>query len=243
MARPRKKSEEETPKAEEPETAEGTEELVSEQTPEEAPAEAKESKAAEEPAVSEEPEASEEAAASEEPVGEGLAPPEETAEAEPASEAAEDVAAEVPAEEPVGAGAGHAPPAEAPAAPAKPKRVRKPKEARRARTQARKARRAAASDGKRKPIVRLPKPEHARGQRKERRGVVVSNAMEKTIVVRVDTAKPHRRYKKVVRISQKIHVHDEQNQANVGDVVRVVETRPLSRTKHWRLAEVVEQAR
>jgi small subunit ribosomal protein S17 len=107
----------------------------------------------------------------------------------------------------------------------------------------RKAKRSAGSDGKRKPITRLPKPEHARGQRKERRGVVVSSAMEKTIVVRVDTAKPHRRYKKVVRLSQKFHAHDEQNEANVGDVVRIVETRPLSKTKHWRLAEVVEQAR
>ena len=85
--------------------------------------------------------------------------------------------------------------------------------------------------------------ERARGQRKERRGVVVSNATDKTIVVRVDTAKPHPRYKKVVRRSQKIHAHDEANTANVGDVVRIVETRPLSRLKHWRLAEVVERAR
>jgi small subunit ribosomal protein S17 len=103
------------------------------------------------------------------------------------------------------------------------------------------ARRAGAKE--RRPIVRVPKPDHARGRRKERRGVVVSTAMDKTIVVRVDTVKPHPRYKKVVRRSAKFHAHDEENVANVGDLVRIVETRPLSKTKHWRLAEVLEAAR
>ncbi len=103
------------------------------------------------------------------------------------------------------------------------------------------ARRAGAKE--RKTIVRTPKPEHARGRRKERRGVVVSTAMDKTIVVRVDTVKPHPRYKKVVRRSTKFHAHDEENVANVGDLVRIVETRPLSKTKNWRLAEVLEAAR
>ncbi len=86
-------------------------------------------------------------------------------------------------------------------------------------------------------------PARERGRRKERRGVVVSNAMDKTIVVRVESVKPDRRYKKVVRRSVKFHAHDERNEANVGDVVRIVETRPLSKTKTWRLAEVVEQAK
>jgi small subunit ribosomal protein S17 len=95
----------------------------------------------------------------------------------------------------------------------------------------------------RKPIVRLPKPEHDRGRSQERRGVVVSNAMDKTIVVKVDMIKAHPRYKKVVRRSAKFHAHDEQNVANVGDVVRIVETRPLSATKRWRLAEIVEAAK
>jgi small subunit ribosomal protein S17 len=104
-------------------------------------------------------------------------------------------------------------------------------------------RRSTEETQERKPIVRLPKPEHERGRRKERRGVVVSNAMDKTIVVRVDTVKPDRRYKKVVRRSTKFHAHDERNEANVGDIVRIVETRPLSKTKTWRLAEVVEQAK
>jgi small subunit ribosomal protein S17 len=91
--------------------------------------------------------------------------------------------------------------------------------------------------------VRQPKPEHERGRRQERRGVVVSNAPDKTIVVKVDVIKSHPRYKKVVRRSVKFHAHDEQNSANVGDVVRIVETRPLSATKHWRLAEIVEVAK
>ena len=67
--------------------------------------------------------------------------------------------------------------------------------------------------------------------------------MDKTIVVEVSTIKAHRRYKKVVRRSTKFHAHDERNEAKVGDVVRIVETRPLSKTKNWRLAEIVEVAK
>ncbi|HET8892999.1 MAG TPA: 30S ribosomal protein S17 [Gaiellaceae bacterium] len=89
----------------------------------------------------------------------------------------------------------------------------------------------------------MPKPENVRGRRQERRGVVVSSTMDKTIVVKVDVIKSHPKYKKVVRRSVKFHAHDEQNAANVGDVVRIVETRPLSKTKHWRLAEVLEVAK
>lgn len=102
---------------------------------------------------------------------------------------------------------------------------------------------ARAKAKERAPIVRLPKPVKPRGRRQERRGVVVSAAMDKTIVVRVDTLKAHPRYKKIVRRSTKFHVHDERNEAKVGDVVRIVETRPLSRTKRWRLVEIVEAAR
>ena len=94
----------------------------------------------------------------------------------------------------------------------------------------------------RKPITRTPKPVPERGRRQERRGVVVSSAMDKTIVVKVDVITSHQRYKKVIRHSVKFHAHDEQNAANVGDVVRIVETRPLSATKRWRLAEIVEVA-
>ena len=95
----------------------------------------------------------------------------------------------------------------------------------------------------RKPITRVAKPESQRGRRQERRGVVVSSTMDKTIVVKVDTIKSHPRYKKVVRRSVKFHAHDPENQAHVGDIVRIVETRPISKTKNWRLAEVVEAAR
>ena len=81
------------------------------------------------------------------------------------------------------------------------------------------------------------------GRRQERRGVVISDAMDKTIVVKVDTIRSHPRYKKVIRRSTKFHAHDEANTAKVGDVVRIVETRPLSKTKNWRLAEIVEAAK
>jgi small subunit ribosomal protein S17 len=83
----------------------------------------------------------------------------------------------------------------------------------------------------------------ARTRRKERRGVVVSDAMDKTVVVRVDILKPHPKYHKMMRRSIKLHAHDEANQAKIGDIVRVVETRPLSKNKHWRVAEIVEVAR
>ena len=120
----------------------------------------------------------------------------------------------------------------------KPKRKRLPRALRPKRTR---PKREKATE--RKPIVRLEAPEHERGRRQERQGTVVSDAMEKTIVVRVDVVKAHPRYKKVVRRSVKFHVHDEESRAKVGDIVRIVETRPLSKTKRWRLAEVVEAAK
>jgi small subunit ribosomal protein S17 len=95
----------------------------------------------------------------------------------------------------------------------------------------------------RKPITRLEKPEHVRGRRQERQGTVVSAAADKTIVVRVDVVKVHPRYKKVIKRSTRLHAHDEQNEAKLGDVVRIVETRPLSRLKRWRLREIVEAAK
>jgi small subunit ribosomal protein S17 len=95
----------------------------------------------------------------------------------------------------------------------------------------------------RKPISRTEAPEGDRGRRQERRGVVVSDKGDKTIVVKVDVIKSHPKYKKVVRRSQKFHAHDEANSAGVGDTVRIVETRPLSKQKRWRLAEIVEKAR
>ena len=107
----------------------------------------------------------------------------------------------------------------------------------------RKGRRQRERATERKPISREAKPEHERGRHQERRGVVVSDAMDKTIVVKVDVIKSHARYKKVIRRSVKFHAHDERNEAHVGDVVRIVETRPLSKTKRWRLVEVLEVAK
>jgi len=95
----------------------------------------------------------------------------------------------------------------------------------------------------RKPITRTEKPATEPARRQERRGVVVSDKGDKTIIVKVDVIKSHPKYKKVVRRSVKFHAHDEQNAAGIGDTVRIVESRPISKTKHWRLAEVVEKAR
>lgn len=161
--------------------------------------------------------------------------PEATAEAEPEPAAEEPAADEPAAEEP----AAEAEP-EVPAPPAKPAKSQKhlPRSQRRQRSQP-----ARQKPAQRKPIVRLEKPANEIGRHQERRGVVVSDAMDKTIVVKVDLIKIHPRYKKVIRRSRKFHAHDERNEAHVGDVVRIVETRPLSRTKNWRLAEVVEVAK
>ena len=98
------------------------------------------------------------------------------------------------------------------------------------------------SAAKTRAKVERKAPEKVPG-RKERRGIVVSDAMDKTIVVRIDVAQKHERYGKVVRRSSKLHAHDEQNAAGVGDLVRVVETRPLSATKRWRLLEILEKAK
>ena len=80
-----------------------------------------------------------------------------------------------------------------------------------------------------------------RGQTKERVGVVTSNATDKTITVSVEFGKPHRLYKKAMKRSKKFKAHDENNECNVGDLVRIRETRPLSKTKRWRLAEIVKR--
>jgi len=88
-------------------------------------------------------------------------------------------------------------------------------------------------------------PVHApvEGQRRVRQGVVVSDKAAKTITVRIDIARRHRRYEKIVRSSSTVHAHDENNDANEGDIVRVIESRPLSRTKRWALVDVLERAR
>jgi small subunit ribosomal protein S17 len=82
-----------------------------------------------------------------------------------------------------------------------------------------------------------------RGRRKVRTGVVVSDAMDKTVIVRIDRQVRHPRYEKAVRRSSKLAAHDEEYDAKVGDTVRVMETRPLSKTKRWRVIEIVERAK
>ena len=74
-------------------------------------------------------------------------------------------------------------------------------------------------------------------------GKVISDKMEKTIVVAVENRRVHRLYKKYVQVTKKVKAHDEQNDAHIGDTVRVVECRPISKDKKWRLVEVVERAR
>ncbi len=109
----------------------------------------------------------------------------------------------------------------------------------RARTKAKRAEQRASAPA--------PEPveahEHGPGRPKVRQGIVVSDKADKTIVVRIDIVKRHRRYGKIMRTSSKLHAHDEANTAGTGDTVRVIESRPLSATKRWRLVEVVERAR
>jgi len=164
----------------------------------------------------------------------------EETEATDAADETPEVEADAGAEEVSDAEVSDTPAEETPAVAAKPSRSRRhvPRSQRRTRTKTVREKPAA-----RKPIVRTEKPESEPGRRQERRGVVVSDKGDKTIVVKVDVIKSHPKYKKVVRRSVKFHAHDEQNTAGIGDTVRIVETRPLSKTKRWRLAEVVEKAR
>jgi small subunit ribosomal protein S17 len=94
------------------------------------------------------------------------------------------------------------------------------------------------------PRTEPPAPvEHATGRARVRQGVVVSDGADKTITVQIDIARQHRMYGKIVRTTSTLHAHDESNDAHVGDKVRVIETRPMSKTKRWRLVEVLERAR
>ena len=82
-----------------------------------------------------------------------------------------------------------------------------------------------------------------RNLRKERQGVVSSNKMDKTITVAIKWKEKHPIYQKFVNKTKKYHAHDEKNECNIGDVVRIMETRPLSKTKRWRLVEIIEKAK
>ena len=86
-------------------------------------------------------------------------------------------------------------------------------------------------------------PQDSVARRKTRQGVVVSDARDKTITVEMATSRAHPVYGKIVRRTSKLHAHDERNEATLGDLVRVIECRPLSRQKRWRLVEILERAR
>jgi small subunit ribosomal protein S17 len=122
--------------------------------------------------------------------------------------------------------------------------VRKAKAIRR-RTRRLQERAKAAERRKSAPAPEALAPVHApvEGSPKVRQGVVVSDKADKTITVRIDVARRHRRYEKIVRSSSTLHAHDENNDAHEGDVVSVIESRPLSRTKRWKLVDVLERAR
>jgi small subunit ribosomal protein S17 len=82
-----------------------------------------------------------------------------------------------------------------------------------------------------------------RGLRKERIGIVTSNKMEKSVVIAVERKVKHPKYKKFIKMTSKFMAHDEKNECNIGDTVRIMETRPLSKSKCWRLVEIVERAK
>jgi small subunit ribosomal protein S17 len=121
-------------------------------------------------------------------------------------------------------------------------RVAKRAEERRVRANLRRKQRQ-ATKAERTPGTGTSPAEREANAAKIRQGIVVSSKGDKSITVRIDIARRHRTYEKIVRSSTKLHAHDERNEAGEGDVVRVIETRPLSKTKRWRLVDVVEKAR
>lgn len=134
------------------------------------------------------------------------------------------------------------------AGPAKPSRTAEERNAdrlaaRKAKAVARKRRRDQEKAKKTEKGTPTPAAERVEGNPQVRRGTVVSAKPDKTITVRIDTARRHRRYEKIVRSSTTLHAHDEANDANEGDVVQIVECRPLSRLKRWKLVEVLERAK
>ncbi len=133
---------------------------------------------------------------------------------------------------------------------ARPSRTPEERHAERQTERARKAqsRRAGRAKAKTKATAATggeptPPRQQVEGTQKVRQGIVVSDKADKSITVRIDVARRHRRYEKIVRTSQTLHAHDERNDAHAGDTVTVRECRPLSRTKRWRLVDVIERAK
>jgi small subunit ribosomal protein S17 len=210
-----------------------------------------------------EQEETQEPEAPEQPEAEEAPAEEAAAEEAPAEEAA---AEETPAEEASAEEAPPAPDADAEdAEPLSPKQLRKLErsrasgpalpqrspeeraaqraERRRAKAAARSRYRASRKAKRGEPRQGTAPAERAPGTKMVRRGKVVSDKADKTITVELEVVRRHRVYEKVVRRSPTIHAHDERNEANEGDIVRVIEARPTSRTKRWRLVEVLERAK
>lgn len=171
----------------------------------------------------------------------------ESADAEPSEEAAEEAPAETNPEDELPwkerrrlAKSRRQPRKAGPSDPEERKALRA--EERRRKAELRRKQRTAAKTG-RTAGTGTPPAERESNAAKVRQGVVVSSKGDKSITVRIDIARRHRTYEKIVRSSTKLHAHDERNEAGEGDVVRVIETRPLSKTKRWRLVDVVEKAR
>jgi small subunit ribosomal protein S17 len=215
-----------------------------------------------------EQEETQEPEAPEQPEAEEAPAEEAAAEEAPAEEAAaeETPAEEAPAEEAPAEEAPPAPDADAEdAEPLSPKQLRKLErsrasgpalpqrspeeraaqraERRRAKAAARSRYRASRKAKRGEPRQGTAPAERAPGTKMVRRGKVVSDKADKTITVELEVVRRHRVYEKVVRRSPTIHAHDERNEANEGDIVRVIEARPTSRTKRWRLVEVLERAK
>jgi small subunit ribosomal protein S17 len=176
---------------------------------------------------------------------------EETVTAPEAEAPADEAAAETPAAEPVApqtpkerkAAARARRGVRRGATPEERAEARKAKAAARSRYRTNKRAKVNAARGEAGPAKTVSPIEHGPGAPKERLGVVVSDKADKTITVRIDVARRHRRYQKIVRSSSTLHAHDEANDANTGDLVRVIESRPLSATKRWRLVEILERAK
>ena len=202
-----------------------------------------EAPAQEEPAA--EVSAAEDAPATEEPTAEAPAAEEPAAQAAPAGPEAPGPAEVLPPKErrrrARSTHTGEARPPRSIEERTRERAERRREKAQRRRVYRQRLRERRAAEGPRQ-APHAPEPK-ARGGRKVRQGVVVSDKADKTITVRIDVVRQHRMYKKIVRASSTLHAHDENNEAHVGDTVRVVESRPLSRMKRWRLTEVLERAR
>ena len=178
--------------------------------------------------------------ASEEPEAEAPAPEEEKAE-EPADESEPDPEDGLPWKEKKRLEASRKPHKARPRQSPEERKAERLAERKRRGAERRKER--AAAKKKKTPGTGTPRAEKDANAAKVRQGIVVSDKGQKSITVRIDTARRHPTYEKVVRRSRNLHAHDELNEAGEGDMVRIVETRPLSKTKRWRLVEVLEKAK